>query len=315
MLIFGFSSMSVVSAELDCSNTPIERPYPFCAEAGTSPAPALLQGGGKPIYTISSGRLFAQPPETSDQIGIRSYFETNWFGKDSSWPTKRIAYRISVADEGRHQAIHDALCWWQRTTPVTFELAPADMASSSVLQFVEPPKPSKKRKQPPKCATEGGAASWRNIIYARCLKEDHYHGVGSYAHEIGHALGLQHEHQRPDIDKYIDINKKATFTDQTSADSVDILEWLITRFLTTLSPGSFAYATKFSYDINSLMHYELKQYGETNGVPNAKPTKVAASAPPPADVDSIGQRKCISAGDAAAIQRKYENKPLVLPKN
>lgn len=70
---------------------------------------------------------------------------------------------------------------------------------------------------------------------------------GTILHEIGHAIGLLHEHTRPDRDDYIDVvyenipnGVEREFAIQDLA-SVD-----------TLGAG---------YDYNSVMHYEPNEFG------------------------------------------------------
>ena len=63
------------------------------------------------------------------------------------------------------------------------------------------------------------------------------------AHELGHVIGLMHEHQRPDRDNYITINYE------------NILEKFHDQFY-KMSSNYWKYDyKKYPYDYNSIMHY------------------------------------------------------------
>ena len=65
--------------------------------------------------------------------------------------------------------------------------------------------------------------------------------LGVPVHEIGHALGLWHEHQRPIRDKHIVV------------DSANIFFWAYNNFMS----GSHTHVQDYGvpYDYNSVMHY------------------------------------------------------------
>jgi len=64
-------------------------------------------------------------------------------------------------------------------------------------------------------------------------------------HELGHKLGLEHEHQRPDRDSYITIKWEEVSPGTESQ-------------FTLSNPELYNY-TNYSYDYASIMHYSLKE--------------------------------------------------------
>lgn len=102
--------------------------------------------------------------------------------------------------------------------------------------------------------------------------------VGSVIHEIGHALGLWHEHSRKDRDLYITIHPE-NYDPESARQFV--------------RPESNA-ADVGAYDFGSIMHYPSHAF--TN---NGKPTITLKNG------GDIGQRNGLSPGDIAAVQRLY----------
>lgn len=104
--------------------------------------------------------------------------------------------------------------------------------------------------------------------------------AGSVMHEIGHALGLEHEHTRPDRDQYIQIN-----WENISADK---------RHNFDVAPEGSRLLGEYDYE--SIMHYGPTNFS-INGKKTITPILVSA--------DVIGQRTAPSDGDLAAIARLY----------
>jgi len=92
--------------------------------------------------------------------------------------------------------------------------------------------------------------------------------VGNIAHEVGHALGLFHEHQRPDRAAYVTVTSTDAANFGIPQDGVSYLE----------------------YDYDSIMHYspssELSIVGDAGGI-------------------VIGQNNHLSARDVAGIRAMY----------
>ncbi len=99
-------------------------------------------------------------------------------------------------------------------------------------------------------------------------------------HELGHALGFYHEHQRPDRDNFVTV-----FLDNVKLRARDRFD----KRMDVSSLGS-------SYDYGSIMHYELNAYS-VNSLNTMEPLL---------EYDGeIGQRKRLSPLDREQINDVY----------
>jgi len=106
--------------------------------------------------------------------------------------------------------------------------------------------------------------------------------AGSIMHEIGHALGLEHEHIRADRDQYVQIQWENIDPEK--------------RHNFDLAPaGSQVYG---EYDYASIMHYGTSNFS-INGAPTIVPLDGVEV--------SIGQRIAPSPGDLSAIATRYQS--------
>jgi hypothetical protein len=109
-------------------------------------------------------------------------------------------------------------------------------------------------------------------------------------HEIGHAVGLKHEHMRPDRDSFVTINWNNIRTDIPTATA----QFQVPPAGTTAAVGA--------YDFASIMHYTLTAFG-TNGAQTITP-----KVPLPAGVVP-GTTTVLSAGDISAVTALYCQAP------
>ncbi len=127
------------------------------------------------------------------------------------------------------------------------------------------------------CASEIGHQGGSQNI--RCDLASGLFNRISIAHEIGHAVGLLHEHQRPDRDTWIVV------TNVTDPDNANIVDPL------TL-PVGFAGEVGV-YDCNSLMHYDA-------GTNFAGTFAVA-----PGGCATLGGAQVLSGGDIESVRAMY----------
>ena len=106
---------------------------------------------------------------------------------------------------------------------------------------------------------------------------------GNIMHEIGHLLGLWHEHCRPDRDRYIKITNS------------NIREAFLCQFI---QPISDVVTLNTPYDFNSIMHYPKDAFAK----PGTKTITIINDSPR----YHLGNRNILSSGDVAGIKLLYQ---------
>ncbi len=184
------------------------------------------------------------------------------------WPNGVVPYRLNsnLSDSAREK-VRDAVAHWNSFEAVTLiERTSANAgAYPDYIDFVY----------------EDRCASW--IGYKKDGAQSIYTGdkcsTGTLIHEIGHALGLLHEHTRSDRDQYVQIH-----WDRIQQDMEVNFE---------VMDGSILLG---DYDYDSIMHYG-EYFFSRNGLPTIEPTQQTSAV--------IGQRIETSQGDRDSIAQLY----------
>jgi hypothetical protein len=185
----------------------------------------------------------------------------------SRWPDNTLYYTIDSAMNARaRQAITDGMAMISTRSAIRFV---ARTNQSNYVNFM------------------AGSGCW-SYVGMIGGKQDLSLGSGCeygyvVAHEIMHALGWQHEHQRSDRDEYLRINV---------ANIISGMEYNFDKL-----PANRADAFG-AYDFNSLMHYDAYAFSS-----NRQPTMVPVSSS--VALNSFGRATNLSAGDIAAINHYY----------
>ena len=110
-------------------------------------------------------------------------------------------------------------------------------------------------------------------------------------HELGHTIGLHHEHMRPDRDHYIQVHK----------DNVRLITgWDEQTINENFDPQPDFGVMVGDYDTQSIMHYP----GQLPGIDLPLFSKVKE------DIASIGGKGHLSRGDIETVNTLYPRKPL-----
>jgi hypothetical protein len=167
------------------------------------------------------------------------------------WPQGRVPYVVALDFEQRHGALlQDVLRQWESGTGIQFMPRTTETRYMVIVTSSDADT----------CVTRPYSTPVRIEAQDWCL-----------GHEIGHALGLFHEHQRRDRDRYVDVRTPRIWRRS---------QYVRFDNLTPCGP----------YDLASIMHYVDNRIRERPGYPITR------------------QDNVVSEGDRRAVAAIYESR-------
>ncbi|GAB4043545.1 M12 family metallopeptidase [Spirosoma litoris] len=249
----------------------VERPEEaFPRQRGTLQAGTL--NGEKITYSLINGQAVFQNdilvnPDSIDDSADLSTQAIKGTGRtklSSRWPNKTVYYAIDPAlpDQAR---VYNAIAHWESNTSIRFVLR---TTQRGYVLF----------RPGPGCSSNVGYAGGLQYINLANTCS-----TGNTIHEIGHTVGLWHEHTRADRDTYITIN------------TGNITSGYETDFQTYKQRGMDGFDYVGGLDFGSIMLYGSFDFSR-NGLPTI--VKKDGST-------FIRQRQSLSAIDIATVQSMY----------
>lgn len=210
-------------------------------------------------------------PATEEAIKNRAKDGVAIDGSTYRWPSGVVPYAISSTMPNQQRVI-DAVNHWNTQLAGYIRLVPRTSESSYVL-----------------FQSGSGCSSYVGRIGgAQAVTLADGCSTGNAIHEIGHAVGLFHEHTREDRNTFVRV-----LTENISSTALH-------NFTQQISNASDI----GTYDYNSVMHYPTYAFS-ANGLPTIE------TIPPGIP---IGQRSGLSAGDIASVKKIYgATSPTVTP--
>jgi hypothetical protein len=188
----------------------------------------------------------------------------------TKWENGVIPYYFSGSfSDSEAAVVAKAMLRWESVCAVTFDKVEPTYYAYQIIKT-------------------GNSTEWSSTIGENNSQYFMYFGSGSSEeqyghclHELGHCLGLLHEHQRPDRDQYVTIYYKNIWPEYV--------------FNYETENNELIRESDYAYDYGSIMHYP--EYGFSyNGFPTMKAKDPSVS---------IGQRKELSDIDILKVQYIY----------
>ena len=190
----------------------------------------------------------------------------------SPWKDGKVPFYLTgdFSDEDR-EVLYEAMETWESAANVRFIEVTADEGAYEIIRI-------------------NNTKSWASSIGENNTYKYMYFGedrnkLGHLLHELGHCLGLTHEHQRPDRNKFIKINWEHI---QSSFEH---------NFKIIDNP--LISEEDYKYDCNSIMHYNVMGFSN-DGEKTIQPKSGGCG-----EDSNMGQRDYLSYSDIKKIQSIY----------
>lgn len=265
------TSLVVTSMALSCMNKPEGSPEIYDPKAISQLKPdsieLRLESGTVKVAVLKNDSIAVIEgdiiiPLTRERDSITKSIRS-WGIVGKKWTDNTVYYAINPITPNQAEIIN-AIDYWKKTVPgIKFEKHLSPIAN--YIDFVPGAGPSSK---------VGMVGGRQEITISVGTTK------GNIIHEIGHALGLWHEHTRSDRDKYVTV------------DLNNVQPKYLINF--SIMPGE---PNGTSYDYGSIMHYPT--HAPEFAVDPKKPIIT-----PKSNVD-IGQRNALSAQDIAGVKKRY----------
>uniref|UniRef100_A0A914XEV3 Metalloendopeptidase n=1 Tax=Plectus sambesii TaxID=2011161 RepID=A0A914XEV3_9BILA len=199
-------------------------------------------------------------------------------GKDIQWPSNIIYYeKFGIDDDEKMKEVETAMRIWEKETCVRFR--PLAIEARSQHPYVLEVQLSINDR----CSSGTGVYKF-NIFTGQILIAGPKCTTYKIVHELGHTLGLYHEHSRPDRDDFVRINWYNIGNTEKDKTQMDTMVELNTN--------------NQPYDYGSIMHYSAYHKTLRPGGITIEPRNALYR-------DTIGQRQQISFLDAKEINELY----------
>jgi hypothetical protein len=188
--------------------------------------------------------------------------------RERRWPRGFVPFVIHPFVPDQHR-ITDAMRHWENVTSIRFGQRTTETDFVLFTRGTE-------------CMSKVGRRGEQQQIIMSDLCS-----TGNLIHEIGHCVGLHHEHTRNDRDTFVEIlwnNITEGMEDQFELGSPD--DW-------DIGP----------YDYGSIMHYRTTAFGKSGMGGVLETIRILGTVPPGV---TVGQRTALSAGDMAAVSFLYD---------